>query len=68
MTLLKCATHVVGNLDDAIARYEQWMEYRTVEQGEVPAELAAAWSAPASAGRRYAVLQPASGEIGRAHV
>jgi hypothetical protein len=61
MTLLKCATHVVGNLDDAIARYEQWMEYRTVEQGEVPADLAAAWAAPASAGRRYAVLQPVSG-------
>ncbi|NLR40401.1 VOC family protein [Novosphingobium sp. ERW19] len=61
MTLLKCATHVVGNLDDAIARYEQWMEYRTVEQGEVSADLAAAWAAPASAGKRYAVLQPASG-------
>lgn len=62
MTLLKCATHVVGNLDDAIARYEQWMEYRTVEQGEVPADLATAWAAPNSAGKRYAVLQPASGE------
>ncbi len=61
MTLLKCATHVVGDLDDAIARYESWMDYRTVEQVEVPADLAAAWAAPASAGRRYAVLQPASG-------
>lgn len=61
MTLLKCATHVVGDIDDAIARYERWMEYRTVEQGQVPADLAAAWAAPASAGRRYAVLQPASG-------
>lgn len=61
MTLLKCATHVVGNLDDAIARYEQWMEYRTVEQGEVPADLAATWQAPTTAGKRYAVLQPASG-------
>ena len=62
MTLLKCATHVVGDIDDAIARYERWMEYRTVEQGQVPADLAAAWAAPASAGRRYAVLQPASGD------
>ncbi|MCY1672659.1 VOC family protein [Novosphingobium sp. SL115] len=62
MTLLKCATHVVSDLDDAIARYESWMEYRTVERGEVPVDLAAAWNAPASAGRGYAVLQPASGE------
>jgi len=61
MTLLKCATHVVSDLDSAIARYESWMEYRTVEQGVVPADLAAAWHAPASGGRRYAVLQPASG-------
>lgn len=62
MTLLKCATHVVADLADAMARYESWMDYRRVEQGAVPADLAQAWSAPASAGRRYAVLQPASGE------
>lgn len=61
MTLLKCATHVVSDLDAAIARYERWMDYRPVERGHVPADLAAAWNAPASAGRDYAVLQPASG-------
>jgi catechol 2,3-dioxygenase-like lactoylglutathione lyase family enzyme len=61
MTLLKCATHVVADLDNAIARYESWMGYRTVERGEVPSNLAAAWDAPASAHRSYAVLQPASG-------
>lgn len=61
MTLLKCATHVVADLADAVARYERWMDYRAVEQGAVPANLAQAWSAPASAGRSYAVLQPASG-------
>lgn len=61
MTLLKCATHVVADLDNAIARYESWMDYRTVERGEVPSDLAAAWDAPASANRSYAVLQPASG-------
>lgn len=61
MTLLKCATHVVADLDNAIARYESWMDYRTVERGEVPSDLAAAWDAPASAHRSYAVLQPASG-------
>lgn len=61
MTLLKCATHVVADLDAAVARYERWMDYRSVEQGKVPTDLAQAWSAPASAGRRYAVMQPASG-------
>lgn len=61
MTLLKCATHVVADLDNAVARYERWMGYRTVEQGAVSQDLAAAWDAPASADRRYAVLQPASG-------
>lgn len=62
MTLLKCATHIVADLGAAIERYETWMDYRTVEQGQLAADLAAAWQAPASAGRAYAILQPASGE------
>lgn len=62
MTLLKCATHVVADLAAATERYATWMDYRVVEQGAVPADLAAAWQAPASAGRAYAVMQPASGE------
>lgn len=62
MTLLKCATHVVADLAAAVARYGEWMDYTVAEAGEVPADLAAAWGAPASAGRRYAVLAPASGE------
>lgn len=62
MTLLKCATHVVADLGQAVERYAQWMDYRLVEQGAVPPDLAAAWSAPASAGRAFAVMQPASGE------
>lgn len=62
MTLLKCATHIVADLGAAIERYSKWMDYAVVEQGVVPADLAAAWQAPASAGKGYAVLQPASGE------
>jgi catechol 2,3-dioxygenase-like lactoylglutathione lyase family enzyme len=62
MTLLKCATHVVADIPAAIERYETWMGYRLVDEGVVPEDLAAAWQAPASAGRAYAVLQPASGE------
>ncbi|KMS56486.1 hypothetical protein V474_16340 [Novosphingobium barchaimii LL02] len=62
MTLLKCATHVVADVPAAIERYETWMDYRLVEEGAVPEDLAAAWQAPASVGKAYAVLQPASGE------
>lgn len=61
MTLLKCATHVVGDLDAAVARFGEWLDYALVETGQVDAGLAAAWKAPASAGRRYAVMQPSSG-------
>jgi hypothetical protein len=38
------------------------MGYSVVESGEIPSDLAAAWQAPESAGRRYAVMQPQSGE------
>lgn len=62
MTLLKCATNVVADVAAAAGRYTRWMGYSVVEQGEVPADLAAAWQAPASAGKAYAVLQPESGE------
>lgn len=62
MTLLKCATHVVCDLGAAVERYAQWMDYRVIEQGAVPADLAAAWAAPASAGRAFALMGPASGE------
>lgn len=61
MTLLKCATHVVADVADAEQRYAEWMDYRTVEAGEVSDDLARSWLAPATAGRRYALLQPASG-------
>lgn len=62
MTLLKCATHTVADVDAAVARFGDWMDYAVVESGALPADLAESWSAPASAGRYYAVMQPASGE------
>ncbi|KQM22348.1 hypothetical protein [Novosphingobium sp. Leaf2] len=61
MTLLKCATHIVADIDAAVARYTRWLDYTVVEEGRVGADLAASWDAPASGERRYAVLQPASG-------
>lgn len=61
MTLLKCATHIVADVDAAVARYTRWLNYDMVEQGAVPPDLAAAWDAPVSGGRRYAIMQPSSG-------
>jgi catechol 2,3-dioxygenase-like lactoylglutathione lyase family enzyme len=61
MTLLSCATLVVADVAAATARYVEWMGYAVVEQGVVSEALAALWLSPASAGRAYALLQPASG-------
>ena len=61
MTLLRCATLVFEDVESAAARYEKWLDYTVVERGLVSEDLAAAWQAPASAGRAYALLQPASG-------
>jgi catechol 2,3-dioxygenase-like lactoylglutathione lyase family enzyme len=61
MTLLRCATHVVRDLDAAVERFADWLDYSVVESGALPDDLASAWRAPASAGRRYAVMRPASG-------
>lgn len=61
MTLLRCSTLVVEDVESASERYVRWLDYSVVERGTVPQDLAAAWQAPASAGRPYALLQPASG-------
>lgn len=61
MNPLLGATHIVADVPAATQRFAQWLDYVLVEEGNVPADLAAAWDAPASAGRRYAILRPASG-------
>ncbi|TVV76552.1 VOC family protein [Sphingomonas solaris] len=61
MTLLKCATHVVSDVAAAVARYARELDYVVVEQSRLTEDLAASWAAPASAGRAFAVMQPASG-------
>ena len=61
MTVLRCATHVVRDVRATAQRFAQWLDYGVVEEGIVARDLAEAWSSPASAGRPYAVLQPASG-------
>lgn len=62
MTLLRCATLVVADVPAASALYAEWLDYEVVESGTLPADLAAAWQASASAGRSFATLRPASGE------
>ena len=61
MHLLKAGTVSVADLGRSRELYEQWLDYRTLEQGEVVPALAASWGAPGAAGAPYAVLQPASG-------
>lgn len=61
MTLLRCATHTVSNVAEVAERYARWLDYSVVEQGVVSEDLAALWQAPASAGKAYVLMRPASG-------
>ena len=61
MKMLRCATLVVRDAGASARTYEDWLDYRTVESGQVPGALAEAWGAPGTAGAAYAVLGPASG-------
>jgi catechol 2,3-dioxygenase-like lactoylglutathione lyase family enzyme len=61
MQLLRAATLTTPDVETTENRYQEWLRYRTIERGEVPEDLALSWGAPASAGRRYVVMQPESG-------
>lgn len=61
MKLLRAATLTVADVDATAARYRDWLDYSVIEQGSLPADLAASWGAPASAGRPYVVMRPSSG-------
>lgn len=61
MNLLLSATHTVSSASAAKARFAQWLDYSCAEEGLLPEELALAWGVPASAGKPYVVMQPASG-------
>lgn len=58
---IKMATVSVPDVAQWMALYREWLDYKTVEQGDVPAALAASWGAPGSAGQAYAIMAPASG-------
>jgi catechol 2,3-dioxygenase-like lactoylglutathione lyase family enzyme len=61
MKLLRAATLSVANLERSVDLYTRFLDYTVVEQGTVDAALAGSWGAPQTAGRRMAVLRPASG-------
>lgn len=61
MKLMRAATLSVADLDRSSDLYCQWLDYSVEEQGELDRGLAESWGAPRAAGRRYAVLRPASG-------
>lgn len=52
---------VVPDLGAALADYQGVLGLDLVGQGPLPADLAASWGCPASAGAPYAILQPTSG-------
>ncbi len=52
----------VPNLERALNGYRDCFGLEVVEQGELPADLAASWGCAGNAGAPYAVLRPASGE------
>ncbi len=58
---MRAATLSVADLDRSVDLYCEWLDYRVEEQRELDSQLAASWGAPHAAGRRYAVLRPASG-------
>lgn len=61
MKLLRAATVTVADLDRSIANYSTCLGYSLIERGLVPADLAASWDTPASAGSPFAILAPESG-------
>ena len=61
MRLMKAATLTVSDLERSKSLYCEWLDYSCVETGAIDEGLAQSWGAPQTAGRKYCVLQPASG-------
>jgi catechol 2,3-dioxygenase-like lactoylglutathione lyase family enzyme len=57
---IKIATIAVPDVGETAEIYKKWLGYKTVERGNIDRTLAGLWAATAMAGRRYAVMQPAS--------
>jgi hypothetical protein len=61
MQLIRASTLTVSDLNTSATLYCDWLDYKTVETGQIDPALAISWGAPKTSGRKYAVLQPASG-------
>ena len=55
-------TIAVVRLNGIEQAYDEYLDYETVERGQVSAQAAAAWGAPAASGRDYLLMQPESGD------
>jgi catechol 2,3-dioxygenase-like lactoylglutathione lyase family enzyme len=60
LTRIRCGTVAAPDVEAVVALYTKWLGYKAVEKGTVDAAQAAAWGAPAMAGRASVLLQPAS--------
>jgi catechol 2,3-dioxygenase-like lactoylglutathione lyase family enzyme len=54
----------VPDLDVAVDAYARWLSLVPVARGRLDPDVAAAWGAPAAAGRRWAILDPSAGGPG----
>lgn len=54
-------TLLVRQLAPVEGAYREHLDYRTVQRGEISAELAGVWATPGMAGRDYVLMGPASG-------
>ena len=61
LSAILAVTLIVADLTAAEQAYVEWLDYRVVERGALDAAQAAGWNAPQAEGRRYVLLQPASG-------
>lgn len=58
---LKINTVAAPDIGAIESLYSEWLGYSTCERGDIGADLANSWGAPAMAGRPYILMQPESG-------
>jgi len=61
LSAILVVTLVVADLDSIRRAYVEWLDYQLVNDDAISDDLAASWAAPAAAGSRSVLLQPASG-------
>lgn len=61
---IKCGTVATPAFAESLADYVDRLALRVADTGEISPELAASWGTPASAGRRFALLESASASPG----